>query len=67
MEDAVVATGMFFEIIYNRANIIADSKILYVPVGWDGWLFIAAYSKLALKLLHQLTLRFSWGYGRGVV
>ena len=37
MEDAVVATGMFFEIIC--ANITADNKILYLPVGWrDGYL-----------------------------
>ena len=63
MEDAVVATGMFYEIIYNCANITADNKILYVPVGWEGWLFIAAYSKLALKLLHQLTLSFLGGMG----
>ena len=45
MEDAVVATGMFFEIIYNCANIKADNKMLYVSVGRE--LFIVAYSKLA--------------------
>ena len=37
--------------------------ILHVPNGWEGWLFIAACSNLALKLLHQLTLSFL----RGVV
>ena len=61
MEDAVVAAGMFFEIIYNCANITVDNKILYMPVGWERSLFIAAYSKLALKLLHQLTLSFLGG------
>ena len=45
------------------ANITADNKILYVPVGWEGWLFIAAYSKLAIKLLHKLTLSFLGGMG----
>ena len=54
---------MFFEIIYNCANTTADNNILYVPVGWEGWLFIAAYSKLALKSLHQLTLSFLAGMG----
>ena len=50
MEYAVVAKGIFFEIIYNCANITAGNKILYVPVDWEGWLFIVAYLKLALKL-----------------
>ena len=45
------------------ANITADKQIRYVPVGWEGWLFIAAHSKLALKLLHQLTLSFLGGMG----
>ena len=36
MEDPVVTTGMFFEII-TCANITADNKILYVPVGWEGY------------------------------
>ena len=44
------------------ANITADNKILYVPLGWEGWLFIAAYSNLALKLLHQLFLSFLGGF-----
>ena len=48
-------------IIY--ANITADNKILYESVGWEGWLFMATYSKLALKLLHQLTLSFLGGMG----
>ena len=34
---------------------------MYVSVGWEGWLFIAAYSKQALTLLHQLTLSFLGG------
>ena len=63
MEDAVVAKGIFFEIIYNCANITAGNKILYVPVDWEGWLFIVAYLKLALKLLHQITLSFLGGMG----
>ena len=62
MEDAVVATGMFFR-LFICANITAESKILYVPLGWEGWLFIAAYSKLALTLLRQLTLSFLGGTG----
>ena len=45
------------------ANITADNKILYVSVGWEGWLFIAAYSILALKSLQQLTLSFLGGMG----
>ena len=62
MEDAVVATSMFFK-LFICANITADNKTLYVPVGWEGWLFIAAYSKLAFTLLHQLTLSFLGGMG----
>ena len=49
------------------ANITADNQIRYVPVGWEGWLFIAVYSKLALKLLHQLTLSFLGGMGEKYV
>ena len=45
------------------ANITGDNKILYVPLGWEGWLFIAAYSKLAIKLLHKFTLSFLGGMG----
>ena len=51
------------KLFITGANITADNKILYVPVGWEGWLFIDAYSKLALKLLHQLTLSFLGGMG----
>ena len=50
------------KLFITGANITADNKILYVPVGWEGWLFIAAYSKLALKLLHQLTLSVLGGF-----
>ena len=32
-----------------------------MPVDWEGWLFIAACSNLALKLLHQITLGFLGG------
>ena len=53
----------FLKLYIICANITADNKILYVPVGWEGWLFIDAYSKLALKLLHQLTLSFLGGMG----
>ena len=40
---------------------MADSKISYVPVDLEGWLFIAACSNLTLKLLHQRTLSFLGG------
>ena len=65
MEDAVVATGMFLKLFIICSNITTDNKILYVSVGWEGGLFIAAYFKLALKLLHQLTLSFLGGMGEG--
>ena len=51
----------FLKLFVICTNITAGNKILYVPNGWEGWLFIAAFSNLALKLLHQLTLRFLWG------
>ena len=58
MEDAVVATGMFFEIIYNCANIKADNKILYVSVGWEGVIyscvFEASWNKTSLNFNQQL-------------
>ena len=38
MEDPAVATGII-------ANTTTDNKILYVPIGWEGWSFIAACSK----------------------
>ena len=50
------------KLFINCVNITAGNKILYVAVGWEGWLFIAAYSKLALKLLHQLTLSVLGGF-----
>ena len=36
MEDPLVTAGMFFEIVMC-ANITAGNKILYVPVGWEGY------------------------------
>ena len=65
MEDTVVATSISFWNYLICANITADNKILYMPAGWEEWLFLAACLNLVLKLLHQL--KFSWGYGRGVV
>ena len=47
---------LFLTLLIIFANIIVDSKILYVPVDWVGWLFIAACSNLTLQLLHQSTL-----------
>ena len=44
MEDAVVAPGIFLKLFVICANITADNKILHLSVGWEGWLFIAAYS-----------------------
>ena len=52
---------LFLKLLIICANITADNKILYVPVGWEGWLFIAACLNLALKLLHQVTLSFLEG------
>ena len=58
MENATVATGISFLI---STNITADIKILYVPVSWEGCLFIHASSNLTLKLFHQRTLCFLGG------
>ena len=51
MEDAVVATGIFLKLFIICANITADNKILHLSVGWEGWLFIAAYSTPTLSFL----------------
>ena len=60
MEDGCCSSYRYFFLILFIifANITADSKILYVPVGWEEWLFIAARLNLILQLLHQRTLSF---------
>ena len=64
MEDPAVATGIsLWHYLRIIANTTADQKILYMPVGWEGWSFIAVCSNLALKLLHQFFLRFLGGLG----
>ena len=42
MADAPEARGISLKLYIIFANITADSKILHVSVGWEGWLFIAA-------------------------
>ena len=61
MEDAVSYKYFFLKLFIICVNITAGNKILYVPVGWEEWLFVDECSKLALQLLHQLTLRFLGG------
>ena len=57
----VLKSSIFLTSFIIFANITAGSKLLYAPVGWEGWLFIAACSNLILNLLHQRTLSFVGG------